>query len=235
MYDPAVVLAAIDRNAVPILALCALAMAMNYMYFIEAIIKGFRDRAYPFPVFCTMFWLTGDGSMVLDYHTAFVVVNHWYMKAFWFALVITTGFELLYLYMIMRFGRREIAPGLTQPQFVASLVAGQLIMFMAYHFIKARMGDVLVIDYFNLANLSGPVFGWALLNRRGTLAGTSPRIWLCFTVLIASWSTALALYFGPPFASPGYLLFYAVAVSACIAVTIRAMQLPPAPPEPESA
>jgi hypothetical protein len=229
MYETKAVLASIDQHAPYILALCGTAMLFNYIYFIDAARRGFRDKVYPFSVFSTLFWLSGDGSVVLNYDLAFHVVNHWYLKLFWVALVFTVSFELLYLSMILRFGRKEIAPEMEQPQFVATILGGLVLMFVTYSFIKARIGDTLVIDYFCLANLAGPAFGWQLVSRRKTRAGTSPLIWVCYTLLVVCWSAALILFFGKPFASPEYLTLYGMTIAACVVVALKVMRLPPAP------
>jgi hypothetical protein len=239
MYDTKTVLASIDHNAVYILALCGAAMLCNYIYFIEAAVRGFRDKAYPFSVFSTLFWLSGDGSVVLNYDVAFHVINHWYIKLFWVALVFTVMFELLYLYMILRFGRKELAPDMQQGPFVASVLGALVVMFFTYSFIKARIGDALVIDYFCLANLAGPMFNWYLIIRRGTRIATSTRIWVSYTLLVVFWSTALTLFFGSPFNSPEYLMLCALAIAASIAVTMKVRSLPAASDsargEPDSA
>ena len=65
MYDPAVVLAALDANQWRVIALCGFAMLCNYTWFIAAVRRGLRDRVVPIPVFCVLFWLAGDASMVL--------------------------------------------------------------------------------------------------------------------------------------------------------------------------
>jgi hypothetical protein len=232
VYDTKEVLASIDQNAVYILLLCGAAMAFNYIYFIDAARRGFRDKVYPFSVFSTLFWLSGDASVVLNYDLAFNVINHWYLKFFWVALCFTVMFELLYLSMILRFGRKEIAPELSQPQFVASVLGALVVMFFAYTFIKTRMGDTLVIDYFCLANLAGPMFNWHLISRRKSLAGTSPLIWVCYTALVVCWSTALMLFFGKPFASPEYLTIYALAAGGSLVVTLKVIKMAKAAPAP---
>jgi hypothetical protein len=229
MYDTKEVLASIDRNAVYILVLCATAMLFNYIYFIAAARRGFRDKVYPFSVFSTLFWLSGDASVVLNYDLAFHVVNHWYLKLFWVALCFTVLFELLYLSMIIRFGRKELAPDMSQSQFVAIILGALAVMFIAYTFIKTRMVDTLVIDYFCLANLAGPVFGWHLITRRKTRAGTSTLIWICYTMLVICWSAALAFFFGKPFNSPEYLTLYGLAIAGSVIVTLKVMSLPPVP------
>ena len=91
------------------------------------------------------------------------------------------------------------------------------------------MADTLVIDYFCLANLAGPMFGWPLMLRRRTRAGTSPLIWICYTMLVVCWSAALMFFYGKPFASPQYLTLYAVTIAACVVALAKVLSLPPAP------
>ena len=132
MYDTTQVLASIDRNAVPILLLCGLAMLCNYTWFIAAVRQGLRDRTTPIPVFCTLFWLIGDASMVLRYDLWFNVIDHWYVKLFWAALVLTVLCELVFLSLTLRFGHREFAPALSRNQFVALILLGVAAMAVAF-------------------------------------------------------------------------------------------------------
>jgi len=176
-----------------------------------------------------LFWLSGDGSVVLDYDFAFNQSGHWYVKAFWFALTITVAFELLYFYMIIRFGREEIAPKMTQTQFTASMLGALVIMFVTYSFIKSHLNDPLFINYFNLANMAGPVFAWSLMSRRGGLAGTRPLVWINYAGVCIFWYIAVSLFYGTPFNTPQYLIYFAVNIIAAVAVAIRAMRMSSAP------
>jgi len=225
MYDPQQVLASLDQHKWNIIALCSLAMLANYTYFIAAVRQGFRDRAFPVPVFCTLFWLVGDASIVLSYDVCFHVYNHWYLKLFWGALCITVLFELLFLYMILRFGRGELLPSWSQTQFAALIVAGVIVAAVTWAFLRAQLDDPLFILYFHLANMAGPPFYAAQLIRRRSTRGTNPLIWLAYTVMVASWFLACTLWFGPPFASALFVAFYAVctAGAAVLAVVVRRM------------
>jgi hypothetical protein len=241
MYDPAAVLAALDANQGRVIALCGFAMLCNYTWFIAAVRCGLRDRVVPIPVFCVLFWLAGDASMVLRYELWFDVIDHWYVKLFWLALVLTVLCELVFLSMALRFGRAELAATLRQGQFTALLLAGLAVTWIAWEQIKRLIGDPLYIDYFHFANLVGPVFAAAQTLRRGTRAGTSPLIWAAYTAMVASWSLACALWFGPVFASPGRLLLYATSTLAAAAMTWLVIRLPAvevrsaAPPVPAGA
>jgi hypothetical protein len=226
MYDVGSVLAALDRNKWGVLLLCGLAMACNYTWFVAALRRGLRDRVVPIPIFCTLLWLVGDASMVLRYELWFRELGHWYVKLFWLALVFTVACELVFLWLTWRFGRAEFAPRLTQAQFGAALAAGVLAMAVGFESVKRWMGDPLYVNYFHFANLAGPTFGAALWLRRGTRAGTTPLIWCAYALMVASWSIACALWYGPPFAEPGFLVLYATATLAAVGMAMFVGRLP---------
>lgn len=232
MYETQTVLASIDQHRWPILVLCSLAMICNYTWFFAAVFRGFRDKVYPIPVFCTLFWLCGDGSVVLDYDLAFNVLDHWYVKLFWCALTLTVACELVFLYMTLRFGRKELAPSLSQTQFTAVMLGGLAVMAVAWAFVKNLLNEDLFINYFHLANMAGPVFAWSLTSRRGSRAGTSPLIWIAYTLMVICWFSATALWFGEPFAAPLYLAFYAVVILSSAAMAVKVIRTQPATVEP---
>ncbi|MET0660233.1 MAG: hypothetical protein ABW110_18985 [Steroidobacteraceae bacterium] len=232
MYDTQMVLAAIDQNRWPILALCSLAMICNYTWFFAAVFRGFKDKVYPIPIFCTLFWLCGDGSVVLDYDKAFHVIDHWYVKLFWGALTLTVACELVFLYMTLRFGRKEIAPSLSQSQFTVLILGGVALMAVAWGFTKHLIREDLFINYFHLANMAGPAFAWSMILSRRSRAGTSPMIWIAYTLMVLCWFTATALWFGEPFASPLYLAFYAAVTLSAAATAWIVMRMPAAVAEP---
>jgi hypothetical protein len=229
-YDPQQVLAALDRNTWSVIGLCGVAMICNYAWFFAAVRQGYRDQVVPIPVFCTLFWLAGDSSMVLRYDLWFNVIDHWYVKLFWLALVFTVATELVFLHMTLRFGRKEFAPKMSQAQFTMLVLAGVAVVWMTWELVKRLIGDTLYIDYFHLANLAGPAFGAAMVARRGTRAGTTPFIWGAYALMLASWFVACALWFDGPFAEPQYLVVYTVCTLAALVVMFMVMRMPaPAP------
>jgi hypothetical protein len=229
MYDTTQVLASIDANAVPILLMCGLAMLCNYTWFIAAVRQGLRDRTTPIPLFCTLFWLVGDASMVLRYDLWFNVIDHWYVKLFWAALVLTVMCELVFLSLTLRFGHREFAPALSRNQFVALVLLGVGGMAIAFETVKGWVGDELYINYFHFANLVGPMCGAAMVMRRGSRIGTTPLIWAAYTVMVAAFSIANVLWFGGPFADTGYLLMYAAGIGGAALTTWLVVRLPAEP------
>jgi hypothetical protein len=228
MYEIAPVLAALDANTWRVIALCGVAMICNYTWFFAAVRQGLRDETVPIPVFCTLFWLAGDFSMVLRFERWFYEIDHWYPKLFWAALLLTVLCELVFLRLTLRFGRKEMAPTLTQPQFTALVLAGVVTMFVAFELIKSWIGDPLYINYFHLANLVGPAFAAPMVVRRGTRAGTSPLIWGAYTLMVASWFTATALWFGDAFTTRGHFVLYALCTASAAAMFVLVHRMPAA-------
>ena len=229
MYEPDAVLASIDQNMWKVLALCGFAMVCNYTWFIAAVVKGFREQVVPVPIFCILFWLAGDSSMVYRFDTWFNVYDHWYVKLFWLALVFTVMTELVFAYMLLRFGRKEFAPSLTQRQFTLLVVTGIAAAFITWESVKALIGDPLYIDYFHLANLAGPLFAAAQLVRRGHRGGTSPLIWGFYTLMAGSWFVACALWYGASFADWTHLSIYLVCTLSAAAMTVAVSRMPDMP------
>lgn len=226
MYDTTAVLASIDANALPILLMCGLAMLCNYTWFIAAVRQGLRDRTTPIPLFCTLFWLVGDASMVMRYDLWFNVIDHWYVKLFWAALVLTVICELVFLSLTLRFGHREFAPSLSKNQFVTMILLGVAGMAVAFETVKGWAGDEIYINYFHFANLVGPMCGAAMVMRRGSRRGTTPLIWGAYTVMVAAFSLANVFWFGAPFADGKYLLLYAASIGGAALTTWLVIRLP---------
>ena len=218
MYEPQLVLAALDANKFNVVLFCGLAMIFNYIWFALAAIRGFRDRVFPVPIFSTLFWLCGDGTGVLRYGMYFHTYHHWYLELFWCALVFTVSFEILFIYMTLKFGREEFAPGMSKPNFALLIGAGAAIFVATWNYMLTFLHDDLNIIYFNLANMAGPIAYAGVLARRRSIAGTSSWVWIFYALMLVSWYFAQAMYFGPEFRTPVMLAFFAVNIASAIAM-----------------
>lgn len=214
MYDPQVVLAAIDANKVNVLVFCGGAMVFNYIWFYLAVRQGFKDQVFPVPIMNTLFWLCGDGTGVSRFDMYFNQYGHWYLELFWAALVFTVSFEIYFIWMTLKFGRKELLPDSSKAQFAALMAAGAAIFGITWYMVLGAMPDDLNIVYFNLANMAGPIAMAGLIMRRGSIAGTTSRIWVLYTLMLACWYFAQAMWFGPEFRTPAMLAFMAVNMSA---------------------
>jgi hypothetical protein len=225
MYDPNEVLRHIDANKPFVLLFCSGAMICNYIWFTLAAIKGFKDKVYPVPIATAMFWLVGDGTGVTRYNLYFNHYHHWYLELFWGSLIFTVLFEILYIYMILRFGRKELLPSWRGRDFNLMLLMGALAVAFSWRHILAALSDDLNIVYFNVANMVGPLAMAALLIKRRSTAGTSTAVWVVYTFMLMFWFYAQAMYFGPAFRTPFMLAFFAINIlsSAALAAVVYRM------------
>lgn len=226
MYDPHVVLAAIDANKSNVILFCGLAMVFNYIWFYLAVRKGFQDQVFPIPMANTLFWLCGDGTGVTRYDMYFNQYGHWYLELFWAALLFTVSFEIIFIWMTLKFGRKELLPHWSQRNFTLLLLAAAAIFGITWYMVLGALQDDLNIVYFNIANMMGPIAMAALIIRRKSTAGTSSAIWILYTLMLTSWYFAQATWFGPEFRTPGMLAFMAVNIgaAAALAVYIRSQE-----------
>jgi hypothetical protein len=226
MYEPLHVLHAIDRNKAAIMTLCTGAMICNYAWFFAAVRQGFKDKVYPIPIVSTLFWLTGDASVVIRWLTGHDAYNHWYVRLFAMSLILTVICELTFLFLILKFGRKELMPSNSQAEFNRAIFAGLFVTIVVWTYINSNMIDPLNITYFNLANMIGPVASAALIIKRGSRAGTSSFIWWGYTAMLSFFYLACILFYGRPFYSPGYILFDAVNIASSAAVAMMVSRMP---------
>jgi hypothetical protein len=235
MYDGRQTLTAIDNHMVWILALCALAMVCNYIWFFAAYVIARREKVYSIPIFCTLFWFAGDGSFVARYDTWFHTYHHWYVELFWCALVLTVTFEVAYIVQAIQYARKELLPSATVGQFAALIVAGAVVAVIVWNFFNHVMGDPIAIAYFSIANTALPVMYIGILMRRRSSAGTAPVVWWGYLGMINFWFVALTVFFGPEFRSIWYFALWAVCVVAGVSVLVAVIRLPKVSREPAPA
>jgi hypothetical protein len=200
MYDPQTVLKAVDTHTVGVLALAGITIVGMAIWFQQAFVVARRHRAYAFPIFCTAFWFAHDSSYVARFNQWFGTYDHWFPKLFWFALVVTSLTEMVYIGQTIRFGAREY-PRLSRRAYswlvIGAVVSGVVIWTM----VKAALNDSLYLIAFGLTVAVYPPFAFALTLRRQSLRGQSALMWLGFIVLAAGWFSLTTIYFGPTFQS----------------------------------
>lgn len=226
LYDPNVVLAAMDENKAGVIVLCGAAMVFNYTWFYQAVRRGLRDRVYPVPIVNTLFWLCGDGTAVLRYDMYFNQYGHWYLQLFWLALILTVTFEIIYIAMTLKFGAKELAPDWSPAAFAGLFATGAVAFALTWAMVLRALPDDLNIIYFNIANMIGPLAMTGLLLRRRSNAGTSSAIWINYTLMLGCWYIAQATWFGPQFRTPAMLAFMLVNIMAAagLAIYVRTLE-----------
>jgi hypothetical protein len=226
MYETHELLAAIDAHRLPVLLLCAFAMLGNYTFFLEAYRVSRREKIFTIPIFCTMFWFAHDLSFVYRFDIWWHQIDHWYVKAFWFALVLTVTFEAIYLRQVVRYGGRELLPDATQKQWAMLVAAGVVGAIVCWEAVKYVFDDQVYAGSFGIANLSYVLMGTALAVRRRSMYGQTPIIWIGYLMLVVGWSSANILYFGPAFRAPQWLALHAACLIGGIGLLYASVRWP---------
>ena len=218
MYDAHEVLRAIDAHTVGIFGFLVVSVGGMYLWFGEGLRVARRDGVYAFPAAVTLFYLAHDTSLVVRFDKWFGVYDHWFLKLWWAALVLTSVLEVLCLRQVWRYGRAELAPNLSRRAFGCALVGAFVCTALLWYAVKyalienAGAGDDLFMFSFGATVLFYPPFAIALMLRRGSSAGQTVLMWLGFTGIGVGYFGATIVYFPPPFRSWEWIALGAASV-----------------------
>ena len=231
MYDPQVVLDGVDAHVVPFLLLSTISFAGLILWYSEAIRIGERDRSFSMPPVITMVWLAHDATLVAHWSDWFGgPYDHWLMKLYWVAMVCTSAVEVLFVIQLLRFGRKELAPNVSQAFFTVAVLAAQAGTIVIWLSLKRIIADDLFQVTFALTAAMFPPFGMALLLRRGSRRGQTVRMWVGFTIAPAGWFLASIIAFGPPFRSAVWILLGIVTTAWGALTTLLVARAPATEP-----
>lgn len=193
-YSTGEVLHNVDQHTGILIVLCALALVGNYLFWIENLRHGWRRETYTMPLPCIAFFLSHDLTFVASYDTWFHDIDHWFPKLWWFGLIASSLMEIAFLAMFLRFGRREIAPGLSQPVFVGATLVALAVTALAWLTIKSTMDDELYLTIFGFTVFwCGPWY-LALTWRRQDPGGQTQLAWCAFLMMpIFYWPATMIL------------------------------------------
>lgn len=229
-YDPAATLAAITDNWVAVVAIGGLSIVAMFVYFIEAARMGARDKVYPMALWMTVLWWPHDGSYLLHFLDWFSgPADHWFMKLFWFAIVVTFLAESTFFVQTIRYARDELSPGLSQPLHTARVVGALAAGVVSWVLVKDAIADPLYLLTFMLTLLWGGPSGSALLGRRPDARGQSVLEWIGFTTMAVMYSITSIFFFGGGFFQQWPYVALCVLSSAWSAVHLRQVYRSPAP------
>src|SRR5262249_58150766 len=110
MYDTRAILDAIDQHTIPILVGFGLAMVLQNIGMITAVVMTRREGWISIPLPCTFLWFAHDFGVVARFNTWFNVYDHWFLKLFWLGLLTALILEIVFFVQAIRVGRAEYLP-----------------------------------------------------------------------------------------------------------------------------
>lgn len=163
----------VDDNLVLVLAFGGMSFGALFVYFWETARLGVRHRCAPMTLMAATVFLAHDGNFVINAEDWWSGYDHWLLKGFWLALVVTTCFELFYLATIVRFGRDETAGRLSQAQWTLACVGAAVAAMIGWGLLKEHIDDPLYLTSFMLTITWCLPSISTLLLRRGVRRGLS--------------------------------------------------------------
>ena len=225
MYDPQDILAAIDNHGLPILIGFGLAMVLQNIAMITAVVMTRREGWISIPLPFTYLWFAHDLGVVARFDTWFNAYGHWFLKLFWVGLLTAFVLELVFLYQAIKVGRREYLPRGTQGQWTVVVVTGAVATVVLWEYLKQMWGDPLYQAAPAITLFVLPLATAAVLMRRQSAVAQTPLIYGCFAAMVVLWWGVTALFYGPFFASAQYLAMGVGAFVLLVAVTIAVTRM----------
>lgn len=216
MYDPISTLQTIDRHAVAVIGLCVVALIFNYAYFGESLRLGFKHKTYSVPASVTLVFLPHDISYLLQFSKWFETYDHWFCKLWWVGLIFTASIEMVFFYQLLRYGREEILPQLSQRAYVGVMMLALLVAAGAWMTVKQALNDDLYLFSFGWTLFWGAPLAISMMVRRGSTRGQSKWMWVSYSLMAIFYWAATAIV-DPYFRSVGWLTVLALALGCAAA------------------
>jgi len=230
VYDPHEVLRLVDERTALVLLFGGLSFGCLFVYFIETARLGFRHRVAPMTLTAVTAFVAHDGNFVLNVDDWFSTYDHWLLKGFWLALVITTCLELVFLATIIRYGREEMAPHLSQPQFITVSMGALVAAVSLWAVFKANVDDPLYLTTFLLTITWCLPSLTALHLRRGVRRGMSVRQLVAYCGMTLGYVLLTIVVF--EFRSFWWIALCAVTLAWGVAITWSVSRAPAWEPAP---
>ncbi len=166
----------------------ALTLAMFVVYYIAAIIKGFRDKHCGMPWQVNMWNMSNDFLFVfLGYKywwTPGLQTNHWFTHIIWFGMVAWFIAELITHYQAIKWDLNEIMPHVKDKRLATCGYVGlQIVFISAYYWLWSAIEDPLVQVMIATTVVGCTLFVPMFIKERGSTSGIS--VWSLWSVLIA--------------------------------------------------
>lgn len=215
-YDPLAALASIDNHRGAVLSFFAIVAVATFTYLVTSFRVAIRDRAYACALPAVGWFAIHDLGFVLQYDDWFHTYDHWWVKAWWVALVATSLIEFALVGLVIRYGHAELAPNLSRTAFTAGVVGALVGISALWLLVKVSIDDPLYLISFPITAFWAVPFGTALLLRRATRRGQSILQPACVAVIVAGFQGAL-WFIDDFFRSPAFVGFTVTAVAWSLA------------------
>jgi hypothetical protein len=210
-YDPQLVLQAIDDNVALVLLFFLGAAVFTFVFLVESFRLTRAHAAFSAPLAAVAWFAVHDLHFVLFYDLWFNVYDHWWVKAWWVALVFTTAIEFSLVGMVIKYGRKELAPWASPREFALLVVLATAAIGILWLFVKSALNDPLFLVSFPITAFWALPFSTALMLKRQSQRGQSYLLEICVIFIMLSFQGAL-WQVDAFFRSPMYLAFTTMAV-----------------------
>ncbi|NIB38858.1 hypothetical protein HBA55_04630 [Pseudomaricurvus alkylphenolicus] len=219
IYDVTTTLANIDANKARLFVFGGLALICNFIYFGAGIYQGFKHKVFSMPVCATLIFIPHDLLYLMMFDKWFNVYDHWFCQLFWVGLIITNLEEFLFLYLTLKYGRKELMPQVSQRTFQTLVLLGLAGVFVAWYAIKSVLADELWLFTFGWTVWFCIPFVIPMMLRRNSAVGNSTLMWGAYIgMALCYWAAVWPL--APFFRSPAWLALGALVVVWALAVIV---------------
>jgi hypothetical protein len=160
-----------------------------------------RDRSHAIPLIAIAMFFAHDSYYVLNYDYWINTIDHPFFKANLIAMAIFACLELVVIWQIITYSRKEVGARRGWLQAFFSYVAIQAGVYIMFLWFRSMMGDPLYLECFAISIVFSNLFNIPMLMRRGSRKGQS---------LVIAW--AVAIQTGPvgffmvhPFLGPYFM------------------------------
>lgn len=225
MYEARTILDAIDDHTWPIMIGFTLAMVLQNVAMVTAVVMTRREGWISIPLPCTFLWFAHDLGVVVRFETWFSTYDHWFLKLFWVGLVTAFLLELVFLAQAIKVGRKEYLPDGTQAQWTALLLGGAAMFVLAWEYQKTIWDDPLYQALAATTLYVIPLAVVPLVLRRRSAVAQHPLIYAAFAGMIPLWWGVTAGAYGEAFRTWQYLASGVVAFVGLAAVAVWVRRL----------
>jgi hypothetical protein len=197
MYDGWVIIDQIKQHIWLMLLFGALSMGSATLWYVESIRVSEKSKLMSMPFLAVFGWLGHDWSYVMNFNQWFHHWNYWLFKLFWVGMIPLVIIEVIWISQIIRFGRKEFWPSLSQRLWTIAVIAGALGSTVLWFCLKRSMVDPLYLISMQICCILYAASQLTLTLRRKSREGQSLLQVCAAASAFGTWGIASILFLGP--------------------------------------